>query len=601
MTKKGLKSVCDHGSLAVGRAKRLLDEAAPPRRAIMQRTWLGGLAAVLATAVIGSGSARAADAPFVGNWKVNLIQGAQEITLALIQIEDKAGKLQAKTLPSAAFKTTAIKDFKADAGAVHFTLTADDNEFAVLVYVPKGEAAPKKMLGTLRIGSVYELGQLERTDKKEITRKESIAPIAGAEDLEKAGQAGDLKGLVSGLKGVMDKHAGKPIAFVAAKFLLQILPGAKDADPADVKAAADTVVKAAAPYGREAVVTGALLAAQALARVEKGAPAAVEFARKAEKLLTGADPLGRQAAAVKTLVMALRRAGKEDEAKSLQTRLAKLHEQLDREFEKTAIPFKPEPYPGRKGKSERIALVELFTGAQCPPCVAADVAFDAALRTYKPSQAIFLQYHLHVPRPDPLTNADAERREKYYGDEIQGTPTAFVNGKAAKPMGGPKALSKSSYDALKEQTDEELEKDADGKIKLVLERKGDKINVKAEVSDLAKAGEKVRLRLVLVEDVVPYAGTNGQRLHHHVVRAFPGGTEGFALNRKKPNVQNLTVSLTEVGKGLNEYLDGAGKKQPFLDDDRPLDLKHLKIVAFVQDDETKEILQAAQTDVPEAN
>src|SRR5262249_10923851 len=177
MTKKGLKSVCDHGSLAVGRAKRLLDEAAPPRRAIMQRTWLGGLAAVLATAVIGSGSARAADAPFVANWKVNLIQGAQEITLALIQIEDKAGKLQAKTLPSAAFKTTAIKDFKADAGAVHFTLTADDNEFAVLVYVPKGEAAPKKMLGTHRIGSVYELGQLERTDKKEITRKESIAPI----------------------------------------------------------------------------------------------------------------------------------------------------------------------------------------------------------------------------------------------------------------------------------------------------------------------------------------------------------------------------------------------------------------------------------------
>jgi hypothetical protein len=601
MTKNGLKSVCDHGSLEGGRAKRLPDGAAPPRRAIMQRTWLGGLAAVLATAVIGSGSARSADAPFVGNWKVNLIQGAQEITLALIQIEDKDGKPQAKTLPAAAFKTTAVKDFKADAGAVRFTLTADDNEFGVLVYVPKGEAAPKKMLGTLRIGSIYELGHLERTDKKEITRKETVAPIEGAEDLQKAGQAGDPKQLAKGLKEVMDKHAGKPMAFVAAKFLLQILPGIKDADPAEVKAAADTVVKAAASYGREAEVTGALLAAQSLARVEKGAPAAVEFARKAEKLLTDADPLGRQAAVVKTLAMALRQAGKEDEAKSLQPRLVKLNEQLDREFEKTAIPFKPEPYPGRKGKSERVALIELFTGAQCPPCVAADVAFDAALQTYKPTQTVFLEYHLHIPRPDPLTNADAEGRAKYYGDEIQGTPTLFVDGKGAKPLGGPKTRAKESYSLLKEQLDETLEKDADAKIKLTVGRKGDKIDVKAEVSDLAKAGEKIRLRLVLVEDVVPYAGTNGQRLHHHVVRAFPGGTEGFALNRKKLNVQNVTVSLAEVGKGLNEYLDGAGKKRPFLDDDRPLDLKHLKIVAFVQDDETKEILQAAQADVPEGN
>ena len=40
------------------------------------------------------------------------------------------------------------------------------------------------------------------------------------------------------------------------------------------------------------------------------------------------------------------------------------------------------------------------------------------------------------------------------------------------------------------------------------------------MADLKKTGEKVRLRFVLVEDVARYVGGNGQRLHHHVVRAL---------------------------------------------------------------------------------
>jgi hypothetical protein len=296
----------------------------------------------------------------------------------------------------------------------------------------------------------------------------------------------------------------------------------------------------------------------------------------------------------------LRKAGQADEARTAQTRLAKLNEQLDQEFAKNAIPFPTEPFPGRKGKSERVVLVELFTGAQCPPCVSADIAFDAALKTYQPSQAVFLQYHLHIPRPDPLTNADSEGRQNYYGDEIQGTPSAFVDGKPTQPLGGLQQHAKDRFGALKSQINEDLEKDAGAKIKLAVERKGDQIAIQAEVADLKKTGEKVRLRLVLVEDVVAYAGTNGQRLHHHVVRAFPGGVEGFALTDKKAEKKTATVALAEISKKLNEYLEAAGKKRPFLDEDRPLGLKHLKIVAFVQDDENKEVLQAAQADVPEA-
>ena len=60
-----------------------------------------------------------------------------------------------------------------------------------------------------------------------------------------------------------------------------------------------------------------------------------------------------------------------------------------------------------------MALVELFTGAQCPPCVAADIAFDAeAVKSYKAADVVLLQYHLHIPGPDPLTNADSEKRQQ---------------------------------------------------------------------------------------------------------------------------------------------------------------------------------------------
>ena len=61
----------------------------------------------------------------------------------------------------------------------------------------------------------------------------------------------------------------------------------------------------------------------------------------------------------------------------------------------------------------------------------------------------------------------------------------------------------------------------------------------------------------------------------------------------------MLVNLGELKKGLTDYLAEADKKRPFLDDDRPMELKHLRLVALIQDDDGKEILQAAQIEVPE--
>ena len=50
-------------------------------------------------------------------------------------------------------------------------------------------------------------------------------------------------------------------------------------------------------------------------------------------------------------------------------------------------------------------------------------------------------------------------------------------------------------------------------------------------------------------------------------------------------------------KGLTKYLDDFATTRPFPNTDRPMDLKHLKVIALVQDDESLEILNAMQFDV----
>ena len=80
-------------------------------------------------------------------------------------------------------------------------------------------------------------------------------------------------------------------------------------------------------------------------------------------------------------------------------------EALDARYEKEG-PKAPavKPYERAADRSDRIVLAEVFTGSGCPPCVAADLAFESAMNRYAPGELAVLMYHLHVPRPDPMTN-----------------------------------------------------------------------------------------------------------------------------------------------------------------------------------------------------
>jgi hypothetical protein len=398
---------------------------------------------------------------------------------------------------------------------------------------------------------------------------------------------------------VLAKHADSPVVFEAALNLVRNAARSKS-DAKQVSAWAGAAAKAAERHGRRWQSEINKQLAAALVNQEKYSTQAVEYAHKAAGLLRDDTAPAQQAELLTILVGALKKAGKPFDAE--EKRLSKLEADLDREYLTKVQPFKPESFDGRKEKSDRAVVMELFTGAQCPPCVAADVAFDVLQKTYKPTDVVLIQYHLHIPGPDPLTNADAEARFDYYRkvfpDQMRGTPSTVFNGQPGAGGGGGLANARGKYDQYRKIITPLLETAAAARLTANVDRKGDELRFNLEVRDLANPGESKKLRLVLVEETVRYTGTNGLRLHHQVVRALPGGAAGTALP-SKDSKHTFNVNLNELRERLNTYLDDyAANQRPFPHVQRPLDLKNLKLIAFVQDDENQEIVQAVQVDVP---
>jgi len=541
--------------------------------------------------------ARAADNPFAGNWKVTLLLPGQDITVFLVEIKSADGKTEGKVLSAGIDqlgKDAKVDTIKADGGkSLQITVSGGGITFPMVVYVPKGEAKPEKLLGSVDFRG-RQLAHLERTEDKELDPKKASAKNPNVNAFGKAMGTPDAKEKQTALKEFLATKDLEPaLAYLSGLELLGAM-AENGVDKDEVVKQAGETVKLAAAYGPEMKLMAQQQAAKNLSGSEKLAPVAVDLARDAEKALDKNTPTGLQVAVLSTLKTALLKAGKAAEAKELTPKIAGLNDQLDQEFLKDAVPFKTEALT-RKEKGERVVLVELFTGAQCPPCVAADVAFDAMLKSYKPVDVVFLQYHLHIPGPDALTNEDSIKRMEFY--KIRGTPTYFLDGAEGPQAGGGKGDGKDRYTELVKSVGDAIEVGAQAKIKLSAENKDGKVDIHVEVSDLSKAGDFIKLRLVLVEEMARYPGSNGQRLHHHVVRAFPGGVEGIALKQKSTK-HDIRVELGDVKKNLNDYLANF-KGAKFAEDERPLDLKHLKIVAFIQnDDGDKDIFQAAQIDLP---
>jgi hypothetical protein len=566
-----------------------------------------------------------ADGPAAGTWKVTSLSttGVNETTYFILKVETKQGGASATLVAShPAYKNATMVEFTVKGDDVHAVFQVGANEYTFEGRVAKDG---KKISGTYTLGNTVFAAYMAPTELTKLEAKEAVTSL-GVPEMDKAftlvnagpllrAKAQQTKDTDERVKLLREAAEAEKVAAAEAPKLyreaIQKHPGTFAAGRAGVllvanknfeatddelKLWAELASKSSTEFGPRYQLEVAMQLSTALATRKQNGLAA-EYASKAELLLNDKSPLDLQARVLQQLEQALKAAGRNDELKAVADRMAKVDKLLDEDYLAKVPPFKVEPFAGRKGKSERVVVVELFTGAQCPPCVSADVAFDGLAKTYKGTDVALLQYHLHIPGPDPLTNPDTEARAKFY--KISGTPTAYFSG-TGKTVGGSNQISASSaqYKRYRDILDPLLEEPAKVKVTATARRKGDVIKINADVSGAKNAGQDLKLRLVLTEESIRYVGGNKLRFHHHVVRALPGGVDGVAIPEDTLS-NKAEVDLGQLRKQWTAYLDDFNNKRPFPRADRPLDFHHLHVVAFVQDDASKEILQAVQVEVTE--
>lgn len=336
-------------------------------------------------------------------------------------------------------------------------------------------------------------------------------------------------------------------------------------------------------------------------------------ARKADKLDV-ALPLYAELAALpmmeRTVMRQIAQAGGKLDRSQLPSALAKelyvkkhgsadgFEKYLDEVYEQGLRTVTSEKVPPRgPDGGTRVVLCELFTGAECPPCVGADVATMGLEQTYSKSEVIVLRHHLHIPGPDPLANPHGQQRFEMYQGE--GTPTVILNGRPTPGIGGGMDAASDACTQLRQLIDPILTEKVAYKIDLKAEASDGVIALSASVPGLeaiADAPQTMRLMLVLAEDKVKYLAGNGVRIHEMVSRSFINGAEGLAAKEGKLEFSG-EINVEEVKATLLKYLVSAEGEfgNPF--PAKPLELAGLHIVGILQDSKTGEVYQAATVPV----
>lgn len=262
--------------------------------------------------------------------------------------------------------------------------------------------------------------------------------------------------------------------------------------------------------------------------------------------------------------------------------------------------------PGEEWEG-RTVLAELFTGSECPPCVASDLAYDAILAYYPDDVVAVLEYHLHIPGPDPMTNEDAEARQAYYEGAIRGTPTSVINGMDISVGGGPDVAAKSRFGLYQWSISEAMHGAPPLAIDLSGGLDGQTVSMEASVAWTGQPLEgDWRLRVGLAEKEVRYTGANGVSEHKMVVRKLLGGPDGWAVQEVGTTTASAEIDIAERERQLMDYLTAFEEQHPdrfrgaggFSAKKHEIDEDELVLVAFVQNDTTLEVIEAAVFELP---
>lgn len=202
-------------------------------------------------------------------------------------------------------------------------------------------------------------------------------------------------------------------------------------------------------------------------------------------------------------------------ARALYTRVHGSADGFEAAFEAKlkALPFRPQPFQAPSGWKGKAVLAELFTGSECPPCVGADLAFDALIETIPSKYLAVLVYHLPIPGPDPMMTPAGALRAGAYG--IGSTPTVIIDGTDKSVGGGGRGAAEAKFAQYRGAIEPLLAAAPAISLKARAALDGDSVKVAYDFSATIAGAEYI---LVLVQGEQEHRGGNGVEFHKMVVR-----------------------------------------------------------------------------------
>jgi hypothetical protein len=255
-----------------------------------------------------------------------------------------------------------------------------------------------------------------------------------------------------------------------------------------------------------------------------------------------------------------------------------------------ALPFRPAPFQAPSGWKGKAVLAELFTGSECPPCVGADVAFDALIETIPAKYLAVLIYHLPIPGPDPMMNPASGVRASAY--DITSTPTAVIDGTAKSLGGGGRGAAEAKFAQYRDLIEPLLTAVPAVSLKARAALEGDTVKVAYDFDRTIAGAEYI---LVLVQGEQEHRGGNGVGVHRMVVRDL------LVLDPAAPKSAVFDLAASE--KATDAYLTEFERTYTRVPNFKWAVRRHtlprqgLRVVLFVQEKASGKVLNAVAAEV----
>jgi len=215
----------------------------------------------------------------------------------------------------------------------------------------------------------------------------------------------------------------------------------------------------------------------------------------------------------------------------------------------------------------RVVLVELFVRGDCLTCPTAEFCLEDLAWEYGTTKVILVEEHLWGDGYDtPETNA---RYNWYVGDSKKGTPDVFINGLTKRLQGLSCDCVEGNYECYKDAIDEELTRPS------LLEISASKniINSDYIIEGTVKNISDIPLKDLAVCGMVGKEGDESG-LYNYIQDIFP--------------LQNMPTLLPGTTLSFKFVPEISLDPESEIDDEKEV----LHLVIFVQNLETKEVLQA---------